>query len=694
MKGTADESPKLLSEYAATRTGRAILDKLAGSIEVANSRDPASWAITTPKNGNINLCVGHTNVLVLRDGAMDIMLIPDHLGEDVLASLSPKRIKKDWFKEMGGHRYRSPPEFIVARWSSIERAHHHAVEKAVQRAHRAPEHSPAVIDFLNHELDLKLPHKLPQPAYYDPPPTDDDTNPWFDGVIESLQAAGLRFSREVVANYVLALQTKRFAILTGISGTGKTRIAMGVAKHFQSSISKIQTGIPDEAVEVTVQSYHLDHHNAVLPATLARRMKLETGPGSRRLRIRYPGGPTELTYWQDERENSLSFSGEFRRWFDDTFEAGDQFWYRILEGKDGGDDGLEIGLPRTSVVEDRTHNREVVPVRPDWVDNRGLLGFFNPLTEEYSPTPFLSLLLEAREEKDRAERERRHPLPFFIILDEMNLARVEHYFSDFLSALESGEPIPLHDDPGTENGKRASGIPVPRKLVVPDNVFFTGTVNVDETTYMFSPKVLDRAFTIELDLVDLEGHTTGFALDETSGLKLDSTGGELRLTPYRKPGRYDWVAFSKLNEGRLHQTLLELHAILEKEHRHFGYRVANEIARFVNLAGKQSTDQTAAVTAAFDLALLQKVLPKFHGTQQELEELLKRLFNFVVHGGGRRGSLDGPVRLEDWKVVEGRLQAASASPEAASVPAFPRTAAKIRRMLRRLEQRGFTSFIE
>ena len=87
----------------------------------------------------------------------------------------------------------------------------------------------------------------------------------------------------------------------------------------------------------------------------------------------------------------------------------------------------------------------------------------------------------------------------------MNLARVEHYFSDFLSALESGEPIPLHEDEAVEDGESESGPQVPRELRVPGNVLFTGTVNVDETTYMFSPKVLDRAFTIEFDQVDLGG---------------------------------------------------------------------------------------------------------------------------------------------------------------------------------------------
>ena len=159
-----------------------------------------------------------------------------------------------------------------------------------------------------------------------------------------------------------------------------------------------------------------------------------------------------------------------------------------------------------------------------------------------------------------------------------------------------------------------------------------------------------------------------------------------------------------------------------EQHRHFGYRVANEIARFVNLAREQAAeaDTDAAVDAAFDLALLQKVLPKFHGTQQELESLLKEIFQFAVHGGGHVPKKNQTVELDDWKVVKGRLvtkskaqapsqtpsgdagaegdEADSDNPETADTdtesPAYPRTGAKVLRMLNRLRDRGFTSFIE
>ena len=554
---------------------------------------------------------------------------------------------------------------------------------------------------------------------------------------KSLEQGGLLFSQETVANYVLALQTKRFAILTGISGTGKTRIAKAVAEHFQPTVTRrVPTKIPDDAVEIEVRLSHLKHSLLTVPQVMVTRLSL-LGPDApladRRIRIRYPGGETALTHYH-RGSTELYLSGGFKKWYHSNLELGDRIWLRLLESDTLESDGLEMGLIETEFVEQRLDNYEVIPVRPDWVDNRGLLGYLNPLTNEYSTTPFLNLLLRARAEEKRAEAANENPHPFFVILDEMNLARVEHYFSDFLSALESGEDIPLHENEAIESGEAESGPQVPRKLKVPGNVLFTGTVNVDETTYMFSPKVLDRAFTIEFDQVDLKGFSEDTSGEDTSGLNLDGIQGSLDLLPSGgsedddwKPSREDWVEFSEETPGH-HKALLKLHDILEAQHRHFGYRVANEIARFVNLAREQAEETDAAVDAAFDLALLQKVLPKFHGTQQELESLLEEIFQFAVHGGGHVPKKDRVVELDDWKVVKGRLvtrskktstpsqtpsgdagadgdEADGGTAEAADAdnpktandaksPAYPRTGAKVLRMLNRVRDRGFTSFIE
>ena len=556
---------------------------------------------------------------------------------------------------------------------------------------------------------------------------DSSSEGGFTKITKSLEDDGLLFSQELVANYILALQTKRFAILTGISGTGKTRIAKAVAQHFE--LRRPVARIPDDAVIREVKPAHVKFARFVLPVAISNELNIETKPNpgtGPTLGVRYPGGHARLrTFLAAGKNPILHFKGDSRQWFQSTFEAGDQFWLRVHPSETDDPGEIEIGLPDTDVVEQRADNYVVVPVRPDWVDNRGLLGYLNPLTNDYSTTPFLNLLLRAQDEEKRAEAAGEKPHPFFVILDEMNLARVEHYFSDFLSALESGEDIPLHENEAIESGESESGPQVPRKLKVPGNVLFTGTVNVDETTYMFSPKVLDRAFTIEFDQVDLKGFSKDISSEDTSGLNLGSDQGPLDLLPSGqsddddwKPSREDWVEFSKETPGH-HKALLRLHDILERQHRHFGYRVANEIARFVNLAREQAAeaDTDPAVDAAFDLALLQKVLPKFHGTQQELESLLEEIFQFAVHGGGHAPKKNQSVELDDWKVVKGRLvtkskaQAPSQTPSGAEgdetdaddpetadtgtkSPAYPRTGAKVLRMLNRLRDRGFTSFIE
>lgn len=371
----------------------------------------------------------------------------------------------------------------------------------------------------------------------------------FQRICESLWVEEkLFFPEELVSNYLLALQTKRFVILTGLSGTGKTKLALAIARCFQEQE---------------------DHY-------------------------------------------------------------------------------------------------EVVAVRPDWTDNRGLLGYYNPLTNRYSDTPLLRLLLKA--EKDRSN-------PYFVILDEMNLAKVEHYFSDFLSCLESGEQLHLHDDPHVAE----AADPIPRKLAIPRNVFFTGTVNVDETTYMFSPKVLDRAFTLELSEVNLS------ALDQRpeSDLvcSLPNLPGALtisRLSPE------DWKKFGDLFHGELRSLVEQFHALLATENCHFGYRVALEIARYVLMAYEQSGQSKDACLAFLDLAILQKILPKFHGTQAELEEILATIYNFAVSDKSDATFIE-IVDSEDWNDGGGRLR---------ETARLPRTAYKVRRMLQRLRQRGFTSFIE
>ncbi len=532
----------------------------------------------------------------------------------------------------------------------------------------------------------------------------------FDQLLAKLEADGLYFPTELVANYLLALQAKRFVILTGISGTGKTKLAQAVALHFRPRVDvKVSRDLPENAVEKRVYPSSLKYGQIVIPVVLARQLRLppidpETNGGS--IVMHYPGGQQSLTFWKDPTRDvtNLSFRGAFRAWYQETFEVGDRFLLAIEPASDESEpDAVRMRLPDLVSETRPLDNYEVVAVRPDWTDNRNLVGFYSQLTREYHRTPFLDLLLRARADADAAAAEGREARPYFVVLDEMNLARVEHYFSDFLSCLESGEALQLHSehlvDPDEEGGD-GGAIEIPSKLRIPPNLFITGTVNIDETTYMFSPKVLDRAFAIELNAVNLA------ALDDQGAMQLGDAPLALRRMPamplqlvlngpsnQRRIPADEWRDFGELLDGDLRTAVVDLHDLLTPHNRHFGYRVAIEMARFVNLAAAQAGEDPETLWAALDLAFLQKVLPKFHGTQQQIEHLLAPLFDFAINGSRSEGSLDARgawVPGPDGWLVRAKRDGAG---DEGGAP-LPRAAAKLWRMLDQLQRQGFAAYIE
>lgn len=516
----------------------------------------------------------------------------------------------------------------------------------------------------------------------------------FDGIVANLADKGFHFSEETVATYLLALQAKRFVILSGISGTGKTALALEVARGLQGiAAAEVTSSDGPAALVVSVKPYNLQYRRITLPAALAKAHPgfIEAAEEQKRLALKYPEGEQEVAIWKPKAANTvfLILAGDVLTWFTANFGEGDPLGLAIEPDDSGVPAVVRVTAPSSddaTVVAPRRY--EVVAVRPDWTDNNGLLGFYNPLTAEYTSTPFLSLLLRARDEQERAQREQRPARPFFVILDEMNLARVEHYFSDFLSCLESGEPVVLHDDLALEE---QGG--VPRSVRVPANLFFTGTVNVDESTYMFSPKVLDRAFTLEFNEVDLDAYGVDSETLEAEGSPLRLSHFEGRLRVQEKPNPKDWGTFRERSPD-LAAILSALNAVLRRTHRHFGYRVANEIARFMNLASTQAGTSPSTRWGALDVAVLSKALPKLHGTQQELEATLVDLFRFAVDP-----SAQTDVRLGEWEVDGSVLRRTQPSADADSSatsapPRLPRTAGKLFRMIERLRAHGFTSYIE
>lgn len=247
----------------------------------------------------------------------------------------------------------------------------------------------------------------------------------------------------------------------------------------------------------------------------------------------------------------------------------------------------------------------IIPVGADWTNREPLLGFPNALKDDEYTKPdnkVLDLLMDARDNHDK---------PYFLILDEMNLSHVERYFADFLSTMESKEDIPLHDLKNEESG-------VPSSIALPRNLFIIGTVNIDETTYMFSPKVLDRANTIEfrVDRQSLKNF-----LEKPKSVDLEKLSAQGTSMSESFISRVCDDKDCEL-EDKIQEEILKFFEELQRSGAEFGYRTALEISKLITLLeefGMKVKDDR------IDVAIMQKMLPKLHGSRSKLNRVLKPL---------------------------------------------------------------------
>jgi len=449
---------------------------------------------------------------------------------------------------------------------------------------------------------------------------------------------------DVVRGLLRALRTKKFLILAGISGTGKTQIARRIAAS---------------AVAIDMQQ------------GIGRGLQL--------------------------LEQSL----------DNVLAGEESFLFKAVEEYPDYIKVLDVGTGSKRAVQTPMFKRRVgfVPVRPDWTDAKKVWGYYNPLTGRFYPTDALAIVLNAF--RDFAENGE-DAGNYFLILDEMNLARVEYYFSDLLSLMESGasvdpsvagririgemvrvhpldamlvssgqrgvlderavaeaqaafaqvdtggkkvmsaartgsieQMVPLRElderrwiyEPlvkGLEFMDRPRGemseidakrdaipvlYPIPPRVAYPPNLTIIGTINVDETTHAFAPKVLDRSFVMEFTDVEYGAAFSDHPL---------------------------W--------NELEPFLMTIHETLAPSTMHFGYRVAGEMLAYLEQAGGKLDEEVA------DFLLMSKVLPKLRGTEHQLAEPLAGLARLVMGAG------------------------------------YPRSTAKVSRMLEQLSTNGFASF--
>lgn len=258
----------------------------------------------------------------------------------------------------------------------------------------------------------------------------------------------------------------------------------------------------------------------------------------------------------------------------------------------------------------------LIAVRPDWSDPSELLGY-RDLEGAFVPGRLIPHLVAATERPDR---------PYFVILDEMNLARVEHYFADLLSVMETRRTVgdrvvtdTLDLDIGPETtfrcdadlAERLKVLLADRGLAVPSNLCVVGTVNMDESTHPFSKKVLDRAMTLEFVSVDLRA----VPVREEPPIPI-SVGARDLDAPH--------LSLSQVYAGReaffqpAIDLLVELNGTLAQASMQVGYRTRDEVCLFLFHSAEQALlDEPVAL----DLAVYHKVLPRLQGGE-EVRDLL------------------------------------------------------------------------
>lgn len=320
-----------------------------------------------------------------------------------------------------------------------------------------------------------------------------------------------------------------------------------------------------------------------------------------------------------------------------------------------------------------------VAVRPDWTDSSEVMGYVD-LQDRFRPGVVLQELRAASLTKN----------DFHVCLvDEMNLARVEHYFAEFLSAIEDrrvaegggydSSPIltqTLPNDPDSW-----------QQQFIPANAAIVGTVNMDETTHGFSRKVLDRAFTLELSEVYLRWVFNGDEPEETPG-------------PMSKWPLSHWLCrASRIEEvdskNPLIQqdvraaidTLEQVNQLLLYSQLQVGYRTRDEVALFlINARDVTSSFVTRGGDRVdpLDLALMMKILPRIVGGSNSIRRTLLGLLGFAKDGVPLKAD-DSPAQiLQVWE-SDGR-------PASYHGARFPRTAARLCLMWERLDIEGYTSF--
>ncbi len=347
--------------------------------------------------------------------------------------------------------------------------------------------------------------------------------------------------------------------------------------------------------------------------------------------------------------------------------------------------------PRPEDIRVAPRNYQLISVKPNWHDSSEVLGYYSAVNHAYMLTDFVRFIYKAT--KDAS-------VPYFLCLDEMNLAPVEQYFAEYLSVLETRK---LNTDLVIESdfiikkedlkGSYAiegnafdtqilEYIRDHKGLTIPDNLFVIGTVNVDDTTHQISRKVIDRAFTLEMN---------GGSLDDIFQDQSVLTYSETPLPLHQILPRFTRAKqVTDFYEDYAESIKKLVPLLLSKVNKYFentpftvSYRVENEfvlyIAALIEERGSAHIeDINSLIVDAFFHTLMEKILPRVSGDDRLLKLPLIKLYKFVDRGiveedGAAEESIEVLANVETSDIKRTVLN-------------------KLTEMSRRLETSYFTSF--
>lgn len=425
---------------------------------------------------------------------------------------------------------------------------------------------------------------------------------------EYIRTLGIDYDDQLIEDFLLSLKAKQFIILSGGTGTGKTKLA----KVYGDFISRTKL----KTIDLTITIGKGTENNGF---TLSRYQFFGGLPsGANKI-----DGLYDFTVGGVEGKAKIQLTPRF--WFDRDDPNRQAVLDRMEElRKEGDKTTISLKMPSS---EPGTKNYVIVSVGSNWTDNRHIIGYRNAITGAYSGTPSLDLIIRSNKVITQ---------PFLLILDEMNLSHVERYFSDVISSMESRESIIL-DSKGIDD--------VPDSIDLGDNLFVIGTVNMDETTYMFSPKVLDRANVLEFEPASVSDYLSSdkvkyepvgdvdFLQDCLKGIECRGMSAKEILDEICT------VDENSVFRDSIVSDLDSIQKIMSSMKLPFGFRTLDEVMRFMYVAWiYEGRGEFVNWKRYFDSQIKQKILPKIHGNSS-ISSHLRDLGKLCVDGGYNRSAM-------------------------------------------------------